>query len=162
MLKPGLYAQIISQSLSRELASVSDAFKHVEKLDAAEAPQALAGYVAEAVRAALEAMPVSTEEQAAQRIKLVNKVLGILAEQREDISEKAVDDRAEKLLADAPANRSLTPLPHAVRRRRAWVLAAIAAALAAAVAAWFLIGRSGGAKSPCDDRNVEDLFFFPK
>ena len=66
------------------------------------------------------------------------------------------------LLADAPANRSLTPLPHAVRRRRAWVLAAIAAALAAAVAAWFLIGRSGGAKSPCDDRNVEDLFFFPK
>ena len=57
MLKPGLYEQIISQSLSRELASVSDACKHVEKLDAAEAPQALAGYVAEAVRAALEAMP---------------------------------------------------------------------------------------------------------
>ena len=53
MLKPGLYEQIISQSLSRELASVSDACKHVEKLDAAEAPQALAGYVAEAVRAAL-------------------------------------------------------------------------------------------------------------
>ena len=48
MLKPGLYEQIISQSLSRELASVSDACKHVEKLDAAEAPQALAGYVAEA------------------------------------------------------------------------------------------------------------------
>ena len=46
MLKPGLYEQIISQSLSRELASVSDACKHVEKLDAAEAPQALAGYVA--------------------------------------------------------------------------------------------------------------------
>lgn len=63
MLKPGLYEQIISQSLSRELASVSDACKHVEKLDAAEAPQALAGYVAEAVRAALEAMPAGTEEQ---------------------------------------------------------------------------------------------------
>ena len=60
MLKPGLYEQIISQSLSRELASVSDACKHVEKLDAAEAPQALAGYVAEAVRAALEAMPSGT------------------------------------------------------------------------------------------------------
>ena len=40
MLKPGLYEQIISQSLSRELASVSDACKHVEKLDTAEAPQA--------------------------------------------------------------------------------------------------------------------------
>jgi|GEM_PF-2437241 len=39
MLKPALYEQIISQSLSRELASVSDACKHVEKLDAAEAPR---------------------------------------------------------------------------------------------------------------------------
>ena len=56
MLKSGLYEQIISQALSHELASVSDACKHVEKLDAAEAPQALAGYVAEAVRAALEAI----------------------------------------------------------------------------------------------------------
>ncbi len=43
MLKPGLYEQIISQSLSKELASISDTCKHVEKLDAAEAPQALAG-----------------------------------------------------------------------------------------------------------------------
>ena len=98
MLKPGLYEQIISQSLSRELASVSDACKHVEKLDAAEAPQALAGYVAEAMRAALEAMPAGTEEQSVQRIALVNKVLDVLSQQREDLSEKSVDDRAEKLL----------------------------------------------------------------
>ena len=98
MLKPGLYEQIISQSLSRELASVSDACKHVEKLDTAEAPQALAGYVAEAVRAALEAMPAGTEEQSVQRIALVNKVLDVLSQQREDLSEKSVDDRAEKLL----------------------------------------------------------------
>lgn len=98
MLKPGLYEQIISQSLSRELASVSDACKHVEKLDTAEAPQALAGYVAEAVRAALEAMPAGTEAQSVQRIALVNKVLDVLSQQREDLSEKSVDDRAEKLL----------------------------------------------------------------
>ena len=98
MLKPGLYEQIISQSLSRELASVSDTCKHVEKLDAAEAPQALAGYVAEAVRATLEAMPSDTEEQSAQRIVLVNRVLDVLSQQREDISEKSVDDRAEKLM----------------------------------------------------------------
>ena len=50
MLKPGLYEQIISQALSRELASVSDACRHVEALDAAEAPQAPAGYMADAVR----------------------------------------------------------------------------------------------------------------
>ena len=104
MLKPGLYEQIISQSLSRELASVSDACKHVEKLDAAEAPQALAGYVAEAVRATLEAMPSGVEEQSAQRIALVNEVLDVLARQREDIGEKSVDDRAEKLLQILPEN----------------------------------------------------------
>ena len=98
MLKPGLYEQIISQKLSKELTSVKDTCKYVEKLDPAEAPQALAGYVAEAVRAALEAMPSSTEEQAAQRITLVNKVLDVLARQREDLSEKTVDNRAEKLL----------------------------------------------------------------
>ena len=98
MIKPGLYEQIISQSLSQELTAVSDACKHVEKLDAAEAPQALAGYVAEAVREALEAMPSGTEEQMAQRIELVNKVLNVLAQEREDTCERAVDDRAEKLL----------------------------------------------------------------
>ena len=94
MLKPGLYEQIISQALSRELASVSDACKHVEALNAAEAPQALAGYVAEAVRAALETMPTDTEEQ----ITLVNRILSVLSEQREDLAGRAVDDRSEKLL----------------------------------------------------------------
>ena len=90
MLKPGLYEQIISQSLSRELASVSDACKHVEKLDAAEMPQALAGYVAEAVRAALEAMPEDAEE----RVALVNRVLQVLSQRRVDIAEKAVEEAA--------------------------------------------------------------------
>ena len=42
MLKPGLYEQIISQALSRDLASVSDACKHVEKLDAAEVKRSVA------------------------------------------------------------------------------------------------------------------------
>ena len=98
MLKPGLYEQIISQALSSELAYVPDACKYTEKLDVAEVPQALAGYVAEAVRAALESMPTNTDEQAVQRIALVNRVLGILAEEREDLSEKSVDGRAERLL----------------------------------------------------------------
>ena len=98
MLKPGLYEQIISHSLSRELTSIPDACKYLEKMDEAEAPQALAGYVADAVRIALEAIPGGAEEQASQRIALVNRVLGILAEQREDLTEKTVDERAEKLL----------------------------------------------------------------
>ena len=98
MLKPGLYEQIINHTLSNELMSVPDVCKHVEKLDAAEAPQALAEYVAEAVRMALEAIPSGNEEQTTKRITLVNKVLDVLAQQREDLSEKAVDERAERLL----------------------------------------------------------------
>ena len=63
MLTPGLYEQIISQALSRELAGVSDACKYVEKLDAAEAPQALAGYVAEAVRYVHDLQPYALRKQ---------------------------------------------------------------------------------------------------
>ena len=32
----------------------------------------------------------------------------------------------------------------------------------AALAAWLLIGNSVVAKSPQGDRNIDDLFFFPK
>ena len=98
MLKPGLYEQIISQSLAHELSLVSDACKHVEKLDAAEAPQALAEYVAEAVRETLNAMPSGTEQQTAQRIALVNKVLEVLSAQKEDLTERTVDAKAQKLV----------------------------------------------------------------
>ena len=66
------------------------------------------------------------------------------------------------LLADTSAKRFLPPFQRAACRRRAWVLAAIAAGLAVAVAAWFLTGQTDGTKSPPDDRDVEDLFFFPK
>ena len=31
-----------------------------------------------------------------------------------------------------------------------------------ALAAWLLAGHSVGAKSPQDDRNIDDLFFCPK
>ena len=44
----------------------------------------------------------------------------------------------------------------------AMAAAATAVLLAAALAAWILIGNSVGAKSPQGDRNIDDLFFFPK
>ena len=94
MIKPGLYEQIISRSISGEISSIPDVCKAVEKLDVEEAPQALAEYVAKAVRYTLESVPKDTDEQ----IDLVNKVLAVLAEKRGDISEQTVDNRAEKLL----------------------------------------------------------------
>ncbi|MBO5534157.1 MAG: DEAD/DEAH box helicase family protein, partial [Clostridia bacterium] len=98
MIKPGLYEQIISRAISRELDAVSEDCKHVEKLDAAEAPQALAGYVAEAVRATLEGMSSGSGEQLAQQVNLVNEILSVLAAKRVDIGERFVDERAELLL----------------------------------------------------------------
>jgi hypothetical protein len=41
MIKPGLYEQIISQHLSRELDTVAEPLKAIEEMDHAEAPQAL-------------------------------------------------------------------------------------------------------------------------
>ena len=66
------------------------------------------------------------------------------------------------LLADEPLGRSMPPIRHAFRRKWLWASVATVVLLAAALAAWLLIGRSVGAKSPQGDRNIDDLFFFPK
>jgi len=66
------------------------------------------------------------------------------------------------LLADEPLGRSMPPIRHAFRRKWLWASVATAVLLTAALAAWLLIGRSVGAKSPQGDRNIDDLFFFPK
>ena len=104
MLKPGLYEQIISLSLSRELDSIPEVCKAVEKLDAAEMPQALANYVAKAMRTALESIPGKEEEQAMARVTLVNRVLDVLKEQLEDLGNEKVDRHSERLLQILPEN----------------------------------------------------------
>ena len=101
MLRSGLYEQVISQALHRELAELPKERKHIEPLDAAEAPQVLSEYVAGAVRAALEAIPEGTHEaesQEARRLELVNAVLDVLAGAREDLGDRAVEGKAERLL----------------------------------------------------------------
>ncbi len=95
MIKPGLYEQIVSQTLSKELASVDEPLKAVEHLDDAEAPQALAGYVAQATRAALEAMP---EDSSEARVALVNEVIHVLSRQKEELEQQSVENPARKLL----------------------------------------------------------------
>ena len=94
MLKPGLYEQIISRKLSSELSDISDECKETEKIDTAEAPLALSEYVARALRSTLETMPGNMEEQ----VTLVNRILAMLAEKREDLLDTGVDPRAEVLL----------------------------------------------------------------
>ena len=105
MIKPGLYEQIISQNLSRELATVAEPLKAIEELDEAEAPQALAGYVAEATRAALES--ISAEDVNA-RVGLVNEIIQVLSSRKEELGSQSVDAPAQKLLQIMdPADPSL-------------------------------------------------------
>ena len=95
MSKTDGVAYAASQHLSEELASVAEPLKAVEPLDKAEAPRALAGYVAEATRAALEAMP---EDNSEARVKLVNEVIRLLSQQKEELEQQSVDSPAQKLL----------------------------------------------------------------
>ena len=95
MIKPGLYEQIISQHLSGELASVAEPLKAIENLDQAEAPQALAGYVAEATRAALESI---SDDDTDKRVELVNEVIRVLSRQKEELEQQSVENPAQKLL----------------------------------------------------------------
>ena len=96
MLKPGLYEQLITDTLRRELAGIPDERQSVAPVDKAEAAEVLSRYVAEVTRAALERMQESKLDVQTQ-IALVNRMVQLLAEDAEP--SLAVDDRAEQLLA---------------------------------------------------------------
>ena len=95
MIKPGLYEQIISQGLSKKLTTIAEPLKAVETLDNAEAPLALSEYVAEVTRTALESLP---DDEAEGRVELVNKIIGILSEKKEEYEQQSVENPAQKLL----------------------------------------------------------------
>ena len=94
MLKPGLYEQILSRALSRDLEKVPERQKALDPIDAAEAPQILSGYVARVLRSALESM----EENTSAQIALVNRLIAMMSEERSDLADQEVDAQAERLL----------------------------------------------------------------
>ena len=56
MIRPGLYEQLITKALKRELEPIPAERKYVAALDAAESAQVLSRYVAEAAKKALADM----------------------------------------------------------------------------------------------------------
>ena len=50
MLKQGLYEQVVNKEMKEELNGLSDAEKHIEKIDSAEASSILTQYLSEVVR----------------------------------------------------------------------------------------------------------------
>lgn len=74
MLKPGLYEQLITDTLRRELAGIPDERLSVAPIDKAEAAEVLSRYVAEVTRAALERIQESKLVVQTQ-IALVNRMV---------------------------------------------------------------------------------------
>ena len=98
MLNQGLYEQVVNNEIKRELASFSDAEKHIEKIDSAEAASVLTQYLSEVVRKGLDR--IAGDDISAQ-LELVNKIVGLISQEtaEEDIQNLTVSDDGEQLLA---------------------------------------------------------------
>ena len=94
MIRPGLYEQLITKALKRELEPIPAERKYVAALDAAESAQVLSRYVAEAAKKALADMAESSAD-IAQQLSLVNRLLALLSES----SDGFVDSDAALLMA---------------------------------------------------------------
>ncbi len=50
MLKPGLYEQVVNDDIGKELEKISEKYKKIERIDAAEASKILSAYVSEILK----------------------------------------------------------------------------------------------------------------
>ena len=100
MLEPGLYEQVINNSLSSELSEIPDARKSVAPMDKAEAAKVLAQYLADVVQKALENV-VDNGGDLSSQVGLANQMIALIQNttQEADFAALRVDQRAEQLLA---------------------------------------------------------------
>lgn len=98
MLEKGLYEQVVNEEIAEELEHLSDDEKHVEKIDAAEAPSVLTQYVSEVIHKGLDRIP---EGDISAKLNLVNKIVDLVSKEtdEEDLQNLAVTDAGEQLLA---------------------------------------------------------------
>lgn len=100
MLHHGLYEQVITHALNRELAEIPQARKAVAPIDRAEASKVLAQYLTEVVQKGLENVSDNGGDITAQ-IALANQIVTLIQNttQEADFAAMGVDQRAEQLLA---------------------------------------------------------------
>ena len=99
MLKNGLYEQVISNALSREIeSSRPQQLTSKEKIDKAEAPQVLSKYLSEIIEKGLSCF---SNDDIEKRLNLTNKIISVISEETgaEEFAEQAVSQSAEQLLA---------------------------------------------------------------
>lgn len=100
MLHPGLYEQVINNTLNRELAEIPEARKAVAPIDKAEASKVLAQYLADVVQKGLDNVLDNGGDLSTQ-ISLANQIIDLIQNttQEVDFAALGVDQRAEQLLA---------------------------------------------------------------
>ena len=99
MLLPGLYEQVISKLIARELATTHKLAK-TAPIDATESAKVLANYLSEITLKGLENVADNGGDVAAQ-VAFVNRLVGLIAEETNEteFSEQSVDEQASQLLA---------------------------------------------------------------
>ena len=100
MLHPGLYEQVINNTLDCELSDIPEARKSVAPIDKAEASKVLAQYLADVVQKGLDNVLDNGGDISAQ-IGLVNQIVELIQNttQEADFAALGVAQRAERLLA---------------------------------------------------------------
>ena len=99
MLHDGLYEQIISKAMEKELAA-TDKRNEVAAINSEEAPKILAKYIAEIIEHKLSTLK-DNKNSIDDQVALVNRVIStVLSEVSEtDFDEFSIAERAEQLLA---------------------------------------------------------------
>jgi superfamily II DNA or RNA helicase len=100
MLKPGLYEQVINQTLADELSEIPEARQFTAPIDKTEASKILSQYLSDVVQKGLDNVLDNGGDLSAQ-IALTNQIVDLIEKQIQeaDFATLSVDERAEQLLA---------------------------------------------------------------
>lgn len=94
----GIYEEIVSDALNKELAQIDENAKYIEKIDPQEAPSILAEYMSKIIKHRLMMLQETTDDLTEQ-INLVNKLIEVVADDATDFVDDKVSNRGEQLKA---------------------------------------------------------------
>ncbi len=103
-LKPGLYEQVINNSISNELKEIPEQQKEIKTIDKAEASKVLSTYIQEVVQKGLDNIGdgcVDASEALSAKVELTNQIVNLIKQKtnEDSFAELSVDSKAQQLLA---------------------------------------------------------------
>ena len=96
--KDGIYEEVISDSLNKELKNVDVNKKHTEKMDPVETPDILAEYAANIIKNKLASIQ-DRSDNLNEQIALINKIIDVVSDDEENYEEDKVSEDGEQLKA---------------------------------------------------------------